>query len=77
MSPALAFVLLVATGALAGWAATRAIRSYHRRQATARITRARDRARLPEQMHLLGHEPRWARRTLADIHALPTTKGDR
>lgn len=28
--------------------------------------------RLAEQMHLVGHEPRWARRTLNDIHALPT-----
>lgn len=71
MSPALALVLIVAAGALAGWAITRAIRSYHRHQDADRIIRARDRARLPEQMHLLG--PRWARQTLNDIHALPTT----
>lgn len=56
MNPALAFILLVAAGALAGWAATRAIRSHHRRQAANRITRARARARLPEQMHLLGRD---------------------
>ncbi|MER7788585.1 hypothetical protein [Streptomyces sp. NPDC097640] len=77
MSPALAFALIVAAGALAGWAATRAIRAYHRRQAADRIIRARDRARLPDEMHPLGRDPRWARQTLNDIHQLPTTTRER
>lgn len=77
MSPALALALHAAAFLAIAVAATRAIRWWHRRQDADRINRARDRARLPEQMHLLGHEPRWARRTLADIHQLPTTKGDR
>ena len=77
MSPAVAFALHAAAFLTTAWLATRAIRSYHRRQAADRIIRARDRARLPEQMHLLGHEPRWARRTLNDIHQLPTTTHER
>ncbi|MGY0062774.1 hypothetical protein ACWY4P_40615 [Streptomyces sp. LZ34] len=72
MSPALALALHVIAGLAIGWLAARAIRWWHAHR------RAKARARLPEQMHLLGpHEPRWARRTLADIHQLPTTKGDR
>lgn len=75
MSPALALALHAGAFLATAVAATRAIRWWHRRQAADRIIRARDRARLPEQMHLLG--PRWARQTLNDIHHLPTTKGDR
>lgn len=66
MSPALALALHAAAFLATAVAATRAIRWWHRRRW------ARDRARLPEQMHLLG--PRWARQTLNDIHALPTTR---
>lgn len=73
MSVTAALALHAVAFLLTGWAAARIIRWHHRRQDADRIVRARDRARLPEQMHLLSHEPRWARRTLADIHALPTT----
>ncbi|MCQ8831834.1 hypothetical protein [Streptomyces malaysiensis] len=70
MSPAVAFALHMAAGILIGWAATWAIRRRHRR--------AKARARLTRELFLLRHhDPRWARQTLNDIHALPTTQGDR
>lgn len=75
MNIPLALALHAAAFLATAMAATRVIRWWHRRQAADRIIRARTRARLAEQMHLLG--PRWARQTLNDIHALPTTKGDR
>jgi hypothetical protein len=73
MSPALALVVgalaaaLVLTAGLLAWA----IRDWRR------AARARKRSRLTGELHLLGHEPHWARRTLNDIHHLPTTQGDR
>lgn len=77
MSPALALALHATAFLATAWAAARVIRWHHRRQAANRINRARDRARLTEQMHLLGHQPRWARRSLADIDQLPTTTRER
>ncbi|WP_445520511.1 hypothetical protein [Streptomyces sp. NEAU-174] len=65
MSPAVAFALHVAVFLLAAWAATRIIRRRHRR--------AKARARLGRELFLLRHRS-WARRTLNDIHALPTTR---
>ncbi|GAA1065275.1 hypothetical protein [Streptomyces asiaticus] len=66
MSPAVAFALHVAAFLLTAWAATRIIRRRHRR--------AKARARLTRELFLIRHhDPRWARRTLNDIHALPTT----
>ncbi|MFJ4637529.1 hypothetical protein ACIP69_18130 [Streptomyces hygroscopicus] len=84
MSPAAAFALHVAAGILAAWAATWAIRRRSRRQLDQHIARARHRARLPEQMFLLRHDPDdlgpdhdWAHKLLTDIRQLPTTQGDR
>ncbi|MEU1663632.1 hypothetical protein ABZ547_08450 [Streptomyces sparsogenes] len=83
MSPALALALHGVAFLATGWLAARIIRRHHRRQAADRIIRARRRARLPEEMFLLGRDhlgpdDDWAHQLLRDIHHLPTTtQGDR
>lgn len=78
MSAALALALHTVAFLATGWLAARAIRRHHRRQAADRILRARARARLPEEMFLLGRDQLgldddWAHQLLRDIQDLPTT----
>lgn len=75
MSTVLAAAVLAAGFTTAAGLLAYAIHAQRRHQ------RAKARARLPEHMHLLGDhhrpDPRWARRLINDIHALPTTTRER
>lgn len=73
-------VYLAAVTSFAAWI----VRAWRREcRLAARITRAQQRARLQQQMHLrrshdqLGPDDDWAHKLLADIHALPTTTRER